>query len=124
MTHTLEGQYSDLRSNRQTLDRGRLLLREVRARLARSPWRAHSHLEPVALAPRLLAVVAAAYELPKASVVSDCQHLQALNFPADEFVARLEHRHAWSSGTAVVYVGALRSALLLGDTGPTPWDDL
>ena len=68
------------------------------------------------------AILAAAYELSPSAVGRDAAALATWALPLDELVARLCRVHRWEVAMSVIYVGALRSALL-DRAGPSPWDD-
>jgi hypothetical protein len=68
-------------------------------------------------------IIAEAYEVGHSEQVQiDARVLREWPLPLDNFATCLGMRHGWTAGTAVVYLGALRSALL-DRHSPTPWDD-
>jgi hypothetical protein len=85
----------------------------VRARIAQMP-----------VPPLTAAIIADAYEIGDTEQVQlDARELNRWTLPLDDFAARLGTAHDWKAEIVVIYIGALRSALLDRHT-PTPWDDL
>ncbi len=78
----------------------------------------------VAVPTLMAAILAEAYEIGDPGQVQlDARELDRWNLPLDDFATRLGMVHRWKAETVVIYIGALRSALL-DRHAPTPWDDL
>ena len=73
---------------------------------------------------RTAAIIAQAYEIGDPGQVQlDARELNEWTLPLDDFATRVGTVHGWKAETIVIYIGALRSALI-DRHAPTPWDDL